>query len=374
MLAGSAVMLTRSVVEGRAGLRSANQARAFYLGEAAVDLAIQALRTNPVYAGTAYTTLGNGLGGYSVEVAPDGPTLRVIRATGFYPSNDPAALGYSAKTIESVVQIAQVPGPGYGVLGDRSVQFEGWEAEGEEGMMLDSYDSRSGPYGSSGLGANVRLCTNEQEEEAIALMGQVTIRGDVVLGPGSDPEKTLWQMPKSWILIGGVVSVAETEAPVEPVDMPTLPDGGRLHISGHEVVTLPGGLYRFRGMHISGQGQLVFTGPVQVYVEEDVHISGNGITTADQLPPNLTLYVKGSHVSISGDADLFATLHAPYATIEISGNGDLYGALTGREVFVHGRGDIHYDEALNSYDTALNPPRDHDPLQVTTLSWRELDP
>ena len=62
------------------------------------------------------------------------------------------------------------------------------------------------------------------------------------------------------------------------------------------------------------------------------------------------------------------------APILFPGNGDLYGAVTGREIVVHGRGNIHYDEALNLYDEALNPPDSRDPLRATVLSWRELDP
>ena len=370
----ASTLLTRSAVEERVSAQSVNRARAIHLGEAGVDVAIVQLRTDPRYVGANDTDLGNRAGGYSVEVTPDGPSRRIILGRGFYPVNDPTALGYSARTIEVVVQMAKVAGPGYGILGERSVRVDGRDDDGgRKRVKLDSYDSRRGPYSPEGAGANVRLATNEHGEQAVALIGGVIVMGDVVLGPGSDPETTLWQVPKGWSSIRGTVSVAETQVPVEPLEMPALPDGGRLSISGHDVVTLPGGLYRFRDLHITGQGQLIFTGPAEVYVEDNVHIAGRGISTAAQLPTNLTCYVQGPHVAIRGNAHLFAKLHAPYATVEISGDGDLYGAVTGREVIVRGRGDIHYDEALNLYDVSLNPPRRTDPLQVQILSWRELD-
>lgn len=367
----SVSLLTRATVEQRASLRSSNLARAFHLAEAGVDLAIQALRTDPDYTGAPYADLGTHTGGYAIQVARDGPSHWTIRATGSYPANDPAAVGYSVRAIEVVVQLAKGAGPGYGVLGDRSIRFDG--GDGDE-VRMDSYDSRQGPYASQGARANVRLCTNAHQERAVALVGGVTLLGDVVLGPGSDPERTLWRTPREWISISGSVSVADVGAPVEPVDMPLLPDRGRLHISGHEVVTLPEGLYRFRDLQISGHGRLEFTGPAEVYVEEDVEIAGDGIGTAAQLPPNLALYVKGSRVSISGETDLFAKLNAPDALIELSGHSDLYGSVSGREIVVRGHADIHYDEALNSYDEALSPPRSTDPLQATVLSWREVDP
>ena len=242
-------------------------------------------------------------------------------------------------------------------------------------MKVDSYDSRRGPYTPEGTNGDLRVCTNGHEEKAVTLVGGVDIHGDIVLGPGSDPETTLWQIPAQWTSISGSVSVADMKAPVEVVDIPMLPDGGRLAISGHEVVTLPGGLYRFRKVQISGHGRLVFTGQADVYIEDALEISGNGgIDTLSRLPPNLTLYVKGPRVSISGKPGLFARLVAPDAVVEISGNGDFYGAVTGRKIVVRGRGDIHYDKALNLYDEALNPPRTGDPFRVSILSWREASP
>ncbi len=373
-------MLTRSVIEQRASHSSLSLARAFHLSESGVDLAIHELRVDPNYTGVMYTDLGTGSGGYSIEVISDGLSSWIIRSTGFYPSNDPTAVDYAARTIETVVRVTKGTGPGYGVLGVQSVRFDGWghggiRREGRSSMKVDSYDSQRGPYTREGADGNLRVCTNGHEERAVALVGGVTINGDIVLGPGSDPDKTLWQVPKQWTSIGGSVSVAELEAPIELVEMPMLPNGGHLSISGHEVVTLPGGLYRFHDVQISGNGTLIFTGPAEVYVEEDVQISGKGeIDTASQLPANLALYVRGAHVSISGDADVFAKLVASNATVDISGNGDLYGAVTGREIIVRGRGDIHYDEALNLYDEALNPPRRGDPFRVSILSWREASP
>lgn len=378
MLSGG--MLTRSVIEQRSSRLSVDVARVFHLSESGLDVAIQALRTDPHYTGASYTELGNRLGGYAIEVAPDGPSRRMIRSTGFYPSNNPTAIDYAVRTIETVVQVTKGTGPGYGVLGVQSVRFDGWDhvnikKEDRRSLRVDSYDSRRGPYLEGVANGNLRICTNGHEEKAVALVGGVAINGDIVLGPGSDPETTLWQVPAQWTSISGSVSVADMKAPVEVVEIPMLPDGGRLSISGHKVVTLPGGLYRFHNVQISGHGRLVFTGQAAVYIEDELEISGNGgIDTLSRLPPNLALYVKGPRVSITGKPGLFARLVAPDAIVEISGNGDFYGAVTGREIVVRGRGDIHYDTALNLYDEALNPPRIGDPFRVSILSWREASP
>ena len=260
-------------------------------------------------------------------------------------------------------------GTGSGVVGDRSVRFEGW---GDD--TVSSHDSRQGPDSLGGAEVNLSVRTNEKKARAISLIGGVTIVGDIILGPESDPEETLWMTPKAWSSIRGSVTVATVKLPLEPVEIPLLSDSGRLWVSGHEAVTLPGGLYRFRDIRISGKGQLVFTGPTQVYVEQDMEIGGNGISTTTNLPSDLAFYIKGERVSISGNANLFAKLNAPYAAVDISTRGSIYGMIIGRDVVIHGSANIQYDEALNIYDEALNPPGKTEPVQIAVLSWREVDP
>ncbi len=371
MVTVSGVGLISSAVDQGIVLRSLNRTRALHLSEAGLDLAIRRLQANPDYTGEAYAPLSDPVGGYTILVTPDGPSDRLVQITGFSPSNDPNSRGYSTATIEAMVRLSKLAGPGYGVMGEESVRMDGF-GDGET-PKLDSYDSRQGPYNPQTARANVRLGTNANAERSMTLTGPVTIRGDVVLGPGSDPAQTLWMAPKEWVTIEGSVSVSSQRLPLESVELPMLSDEGFLHIAGHDVVTLPGGQYRFRTIHITGNGQLVFTGPAEVYVEEDVHISGNGIRTADQLPPNLTFYVTGEKVVVQGRTDLYAKIVAPHASVELSGDVGLFGQASGREVVVTGGSVIHYDEALNVYDEALNPSRDSDLLRATLLSWSEVD-
>lgn len=367
----SVVMLTESATGQRASLLSLDLARAFHLSEAAVDEAICTLRTDPDYRGVSDVALGSVGGRYTVEVTPDGPTRRIVRATGSSPMSASSAVGFVSRNVETVVEVTEAAGPGYGIVGDHSIRVEGL---GGQGANVDSYDSRQGPYSPQAARANVRLCTNGHEDKVVRLLGRVTIHGDVLIGPGSDPEQAVWITPKRWTAITGSVSVAPLSVPIETVTMPLLPDGGRLVVGGYDVVTWPGGLYRFSAMQVTGQGRLEFTGPAQIYIEQDVHIGGRGIGTAAQRPSDLTLFVTGSRVVIASEADLFARVVAPYATVDIAGPGHVYGSVLGRDVVIHGRGGVHYDEALNLYDVTLNPPHDPHARQVRVLSWRELEP
>ena len=376
-LASSGGLFWRSMLEQRASRLSLSRLQAFHLSEAALDLALHAFQTDPSYAGTEDTPAGLLGSGYSIAVIPDGPSRRIIRASAYASAGDPAGSDRVETTIEAVVELTRRAGPGYGVVGVQSVRFDDWGRGGlrDRGLLADSYDSREGPYPAGGGRANLRVCTNGSQDQAVSLIGAVAIHGDVILGPGSDPRRALWRLPESWTSISGSVRVADARVPVEDIELPLLPDGGRLAIAGQEVVSLPGGLYRFQDIQIAGHGRLVFTGPAEVYVEDRVQLSGHGAIDTGQRPSNLTLYVQGADVSLGAEDDLYARLVAPRATVELSGDGDLFGAVTGREVIVNGRGSFHYDEALNLYDEALNPPSPGEPpFQAAILSWRQVDP
>jgi len=351
----SAATLTRGVMERRAALVTVALSKAFHLAEAGLDDAMQRLRVDPTYTGTTSSTLANDSGGYTLDVqtVQDQPSVRVVRSTGFCPSDGPTLAGSTTRTVEAVVEIRKAAGPGSGIVGDRSVQFDGL-GNGTDGMTIDS-----------------RIRTNDKAARAVSLIGRVTVMGDVILGPGSEPEEVLWMTPRTWPSIRGSVIVATKTLPLEPVELPVLSDRGNLRISGQEVVTLPGGLYRFHDIRITGQGQLVFTGPAQVYVEQNLEIAGNGIRTTTNLPSDLAFYTTGQHVSISEDANLSAKLNAPYAAVDISTRGTIYGMVTGQDVVIRGPSHIRYDETLNIYDEALNPPGENDPVQIHLLSWRE---
>lgn len=358
------------LTQQRASTRSTSLSRAFHLAEAGVDATIHMLRANPTSLGLPYTELRPGAGGYASQVVLETPGRWLVRATGSFPSNDPWAVNYATRAIEAVVQLTQGAGLGDGIMGEQAIRIS---SVGDKGVTVDSYDSRFGPYDVSTAQDNVRLRINGSQPRAMTLIGRATIRGDVVLGPESDPAQTLWH-PLDQVSISGPVTVADAMMPLEPVTLPSLPDGGSLRLSGHDVVSLPGGIYRFHELKISGQGQLVFTGPAQVYVDGDVQIAGQGIVTSEDRPPNLTLYVTGSDVSVSGDVAFHAKLVAPEATVALSGRTTLYGAVQAREVCMTGNAAIHYDEALSMYDAALNPRKASDPSAMTILGWRELDP
>ncbi len=139
------------------------------------------------------------------------------------------------------------------------------------------------------------------------------------------------------------------------------------------------------------------TGAVKIYVTGSISISGNGVSTAGNLPPNLLIYgtrdptstnpaCVGSNcctsVSISGNGNFYGAVYAPAATISQSGNGAVYGSLTGNTINISGNGGFHYDEALGHLGEITTTTTTTGTTTVTTAtynfsgynrySWREI--
>jgi len=111
-------------------------------------------------------------------------------------------------------------------------------------------------------------------------------------------------------------------------------------------------------LNISGNAQLPATGPVKIYVTGNINIAGNGVTTANNTPPNLLIYGtvdpnnaanKTTSVSVGGNAAFYGAIYAPAADITVDGTAGaaVYGALTGKTATLNS-GAVHRDEALEN--------------------------
>jgi hypothetical protein len=231
----------------------------------------------------------------------------------------------------------------------------------EGNAYADSYLSRNGaytPYPATGnRGSDGDISTDSTAGSAITISGNSTISGDVTIGPGGNTSSSIQIVSGSNVTITGTQSAAST---TWNLPLSTIPSGvvnqGPLTISD-SVRTLSEGTYWFSSISISGNGQLQVSGAVKIYVTGNISISGNGLATAGNLPPNLLVYGtvdpnnssnKTTSVTMSGNANFYGAIYAPDADIQVTGNGGIYGSLTGKTISVNGNGGLHYDEALNN--------------------------
>lgn len=258
-------------------------------------------------------------------------------------------------------------------------------ARGSIGLVgnawTDSYDSRQGAYNQGGnRGHKGDASTDATTAGAVSLNTNTTIDGNVAVGPGGDPATAI-------NAAGTITGTRSAENAAWNMPLSTIPagatNGGSLSISGNRTVTLREGTYWFSSISITGNGQLQTTGAVKIYVTGNIDIGGNGVATANNLPPNLLIYGTvdpnnaanmTTSVSIHGNGDFYGAVYAPAAGIVVYGNGATYGALSGKTVTINGNGGFHYDQALGDLGrfVTTSTGTTYTTTGYTRYSWREI--
>ena len=346
-------LATRQVAYLQAAERNKNRMVAFNMAEAGIDLAIAQLTTDSNYAGTTgFTALdtGNIQGGYTVAVCPPACTglttptdanTRLIVATGQSPSNNLTAKAYESRIVQAYAKLQPESPFLYSVFAEQSISMNG-----SPSISTDSYNSANGPYDSNTAGANGDVATDSIAGGAVNLTGNVTIHGDVVVGPYGNPATVI--STGSNVTITGTTSAALEPQNPQPITT-SVNSEGDLTVGSQTNYVLQAGTHRFSSINVSGGGMVTALGPVKIYVDGSVSVSGNGIITAGDAPPNFQIYVTtNSTFSISGNGNVYAAIYAPNAVVSNTGNGELFGAVVASTYTQSGNGQIHYDEALKN--------------------------
>lgn len=354
-------LATRQVAYLQAAERNKNRMVAFNMAEAAMDVAISQLATNPNYAGTTtFTSLstGNIQGGYSVAVCPPActglttptdPNTRLISATGQSPSSNASATAYESRALTGYVTIQQQSSFSYAIFSKNNITLTG-------NAITDSYDSSAGAYNAGTATPNGDITTDSTSAKSVSLSGNAIVKGDVAIGPNGNINAVIKTTDNA--MITGTKS-AQTEAQNPQVKTTTINSQGTLSVSGNTIYSLAAGTHRFSSISVSGNARINALGAVVIYVDGAISISGNGFATQANKPTNLLIYATGSgNVSISGNANFYGGLYAPNSNITNSGNGAIYGAVVGSSYNQSGNGAIHFDKALknNSGSTSGSSP------------------
>lgn len=343
----------------RAAHRESVSVQTMYLAEAGMDQAIAWLRNPDALAQVSaagpepeipYTALG--VGGYEVDIEPVAgqPELYRLLSTGYAVGQDPALTGYQERRLETFVQVQGGFDYPNGLFGVEEVDLNG-------SVRVDSYDSGAQSFLPTQLG---RIGSNGTESETIEVVGAVQVFGDILAGPGAEPD-AIQIDGSSWV--SGQVGAAEEEVAVPAV---TESAGTEDLIVTDSDEVYPGGTYRWNELKIGGAGSVSFTGPAVVYVRE-LKVSGTGLFAADNLPGNLVIQVVGDgDVKLKGNSGFYGVIYAPESQVKLSGSNRLFGSVTGREIKGDGSIELWYDEALEQGGVAGSA------AQVTVRTWQEV--
>jgi hypothetical protein len=262
-------------------------------------------------------------------------------------------------------------GSGTGVLAGQSIELSG-------SSRVDSYNSQSGNYGVANVGSEALVVTNSTAPGAVKASGSAVFRGDILVGPGGDPDTVF--SGYNWGTQGVTGSVGVADAPWTP----TVPahnihfaSAGNLSASGapgwvHIPDSGSGGNLRHNNLSGGGSRKFLVHGDVRLRLDGDLSLGGNsGLELADgaslvvwvagdvniggsaninangRSPHRVIIYLTGDgSVSISGNTSVYATIIGPQAELSISGNSRLFGNFQGRKAVISGNSALHMDVSL----------------------------
>lgn len=224
-------------------------------------------------------------------------------------------------------------------------------------------------------GENMTIQTNSTAEGAIGLKNAVVFPGDVVVGPGGDPETVITLYKDAKITGGAYVASEELYFPpvTPPNDLLVMPTEIKLHNETKDIYPAENGIYP--RIYLKTTSELRIVGNVVLYVTGDLIIeNGCKITITDG--SSLVLYLDGkldakygsaienanndalslliygtsncASIELFTSSDFYGAIYAPEAHIIMHNSADLYGAFISRSMEIKNTGEFvfHYDSAL----------------------------
>ena len=242
----------------------------------------------------------------------------------------------------------------------------------------DSYNSNNGAYGGINVGQKGDIGTNHN----INLVGTVDIGGSaaavgtVDYGNNCTISGTIQEI--SSIYLPPVdTAVAAVKASNDNALVTHLRNGnttnplgadGQLSVNGG-VVTFPGGTpgnpnkYYVSSTKIVGGASILVTGPVEIYTDGSIDLTGCAVENPSGIPANFLIYSCGPSIKLGGTHDFWGAVYAPEAIVAVGGTSQMYGAITAGKIDYQGTGDFHYDEALGDVGIIA---------YFSPLDWAEL--
>lgn len=222
---------------------------------------------------------------------------------------------------------------------------------------------------------NVDIGTQSTADSMVVLNSGVTVKGDVLVGLGGDPDTVIKDLGAT---TGDQFGGTEKD-PLPQITPPTLVDKGVIEAKS-EIKTIydtDSGQYGSITLASSNKaGILEIDGDVVLYITGDIDL-GNSCEIVVKDNSSLTIYLDGDIVSGNGSSigtenpskdalaiQLYGTgegeqnfdikaknewtgvIYAPNANIDLYAKGDAYGAIVSNSFEFKSGGNLYYDEAL----------------------------
>ena len=367
--------LFQTSVESRLTDKSYKVSTALSLAEAGIERAIWELNYGDISSWTGDDTLrtmsisslqasgGNVIGDIEIRVVEPDADDPVVESTGRVAYIGPQKL---ARTVRSVLG------------GYPPFKFAAFAEDGimiDQGVAIDSYDTRNGAYDNSGnAGSEGDIGTNSGEFNAIYMDNSADLAGDAVSGHGSDPESVIITDPGA--NIDGEKRALEYKIKLPAIIPPELPYKSDYFITGEDTIIESG---RYDSFTMEANSEVTIDGDIILHITADFYmdqnsrldiavgaslqiILGGGSFEMDQSstinnlskdPTKFVIFGTGSftgEIYIDQGSQFYGAIYAPKASVELDQSNGFYGAIIAKDILFDKHTVLHYDKALEDLE------------------------
>jgi len=262
-----------------------------------------------------------------------------------------------------------------GFFGDQAITVEG-------GALIDSYDSRSGPYTGQALlapiGSLLSMGAKVGGNADITVLGTLLrpakVYGDVKPGP----QGTLFRSANS--IITGSMAPSASTIPFPAVEIPVVASGTDLTVKSGVAETLSSGLHGVKKIKVKSGGALTIygpttivadsleleargalkidatSGPVKVFIKEGLNLAASShLGTLTNDPLGISIQVAGTQgVTLETNGNFYGSIYAPNTAVSIPSSFIVYGAVVAKDLTLKAGGQLHFDRALTATSSESN--------------------
>ena len=254
----------------------------------------------------------------------------------------------------------------------------------KSGSVVDWYNYEAGD-------GSLKIGTNSTASGAINLSPGAIVNGDIVVGPGGDPDEVV---SASGATVTGEIYAATQSYDFSPVTVPgwleSMPSEGTINT---EKTIISSGKYDGIGL---GKGEIVIIdGPVTLYITGDTSLSNSAQLQINETNPDasLTLYLGGNlycknggfinnitkdakklkmygldsctNLSIATDGELYGAIYVPQADMSLKNSVNIFGAVVAKNLYQGAAANFTYDASLR--DMAVSDAG----VRFVVNKWRE---
>jgi hypothetical protein len=237
--------------------------------------------------------------------------------------------------------------------------------------------------------ANLKVATNSTANGSVTMKNSATIKGDVAVGVGGDPETAI-ELGNS-AEIEGQITVLTKKHELPPVTVPeaidSLPSGGT--INNNTTISSSG---KYSSINLGNSEKVMISGDVTLYITGDITL-GNSAELQIGEDSSLTLYLGGNfegknssavnnqtkdarslqiyglescqEMRFKNSSDLYGVIYAPNAYVVMDNSAKVCGAAVCKNFDLKNSGVFMYDASLR--DASVNDMA----VYFTITNWHE---